>query len=234
MIYLPVDVPGLAELRHEIVVALESHESGPLKISRTHGFSPHMTLAYVEPGSPTPDPHQPVDVAFDRVAIVCGAQRHDFHLAAHATAMGIGDGSLHVPGPMEADDKHKAQSAAQAPSMETNMTRAEQAAIEKRYGKPLDEIEPEIMRSLGYRWTGTNGWQKQPRRHSRDLARRIRRDARRASRYRGQPGGGPREDVNIRHATHEMLAAIKAEDIRRHFGGMSRIYASYIGGYDRR
>lgn len=138
VIYLPVDVPGLAELRHEIVVALESHESGPLKISRTHGFTPHMTLAYVEPGSPTPDPHQPVDVAFDRVAIVCGAQRHDFHLAAHATAMGIGDGSLHVPGPMEADDKHKAQSATQAPQPLSNgATRMEDSAFYAKLG-----IEP--------------------------------------------------------------------------------------------
>jgi 2'-5' RNA ligase len=51
VIYAALDVPGLEELRQELVSKLE--RAGQT-ISHTHGFTPHVTLLYLEPGAETP------------------------------------------------------------------------------------------------------------------------------------------------------------------------------------
>lgn len=43
-----IDAPALTEWRQELVEAIESAGA---TVSRDHGYSPHITLAYVEPGS---------------------------------------------------------------------------------------------------------------------------------------------------------------------------------------
>ncbi len=49
--YASVDLPDLPRLREEVVRA---GERAGLQASATHGFTPHMTLAYVEPGVDDP------------------------------------------------------------------------------------------------------------------------------------------------------------------------------------
>jgi histidinol phosphatase-like PHP family hydrolase/2'-5' RNA ligase/predicted ABC-type ATPase len=67
-IVLP-DVPGLAELRHEVVTALA--DAG-IDHARNHGWTPHMTLAYTPTPSPPPVEllHEPL--SFDRVYVTRG------------------------------------------------------------------------------------------------------------------------------------------------------------------
>lgn len=50
-LYASPDVPGLTELRADLVRDLESIGLGP---SSEHGFTPHVTLAYLEPGQAPP------------------------------------------------------------------------------------------------------------------------------------------------------------------------------------
>ncbi len=66
--WVPVDVPGLSELRQRIVDALaDSAYSGT--VHTEHGFTPHITLGYDLPDV-APVPSTPV--VFDQVAIVLG------------------------------------------------------------------------------------------------------------------------------------------------------------------
>ncbi|MFC7723422.1 2'-5' RNA ligase family protein [Nonomuraea recticatena] len=51
--WVPVDVPGLAELRQRVTQALD--EAG-IWYAANHGFTPHMTLTYLKPGEPLPSP----------------------------------------------------------------------------------------------------------------------------------------------------------------------------------
>jgi 2'-5' RNA ligase/phage head maturation protease len=66
--WVPVDVPGLAELRQRIVDVLTTSVYSE-KLRTEHGFTPHVTLGYdlpdVRPVPPTP-------VTFDQVAVVRG------------------------------------------------------------------------------------------------------------------------------------------------------------------
>lgn len=51
VLYANVDVPGLAELRHFLAASLEMAGCPPL---RNHGYTPHITLAYIEAGADFP------------------------------------------------------------------------------------------------------------------------------------------------------------------------------------
>ena len=78
VLYASVDMPGLAALREKIVATLD--EFG-FAISEAHGFTPHMTLAYLDPAAPSPLQRlAPVPVRFTEFWLVCGAQRQRFPL----------------------------------------------------------------------------------------------------------------------------------------------------------
>ncbi|MEU1221385.1 2'-5' RNA ligase family protein [Streptomyces microflavus] len=66
--WVPVDVPGLAELRQRIVGALGSSVFSE-KLNTQHGYTPHVTLGYAMPDI-KPVPATPV--TFDQVTIVHG------------------------------------------------------------------------------------------------------------------------------------------------------------------
>ena len=51
VVYANVDVPGLDHLRHMVAEMLGSAGCTPMM---NHGFTPHITLAYIEPGSTMP------------------------------------------------------------------------------------------------------------------------------------------------------------------------------------
>lgn len=68
--WVPVDVPGLAELRQRVVDRLASDYSGVLRTD--HGYTPHITLGYNLPSVPDV-PSLPLD--FSAVHVVRGTDR---------------------------------------------------------------------------------------------------------------------------------------------------------------
>jgi 2'-5' RNA ligase len=61
--WVPVDVPGLVELRQSVVATLEA--TG-FTVSHEYGFVPHVTLSFGRPVEPV----EPVEVEFDQVWMV--------------------------------------------------------------------------------------------------------------------------------------------------------------------
>lgn len=83
--YAAVDVPGLAEVRQCVATALM--EAGCLP-SSTHGFTPHITLAYLKPDADNPvDSLPPVGLAFTAVTIMAGSRRIDIPFSPAPLAM---------------------------------------------------------------------------------------------------------------------------------------------------
>lgn len=75
--YLSVDLPPLPEGRQALVDALDA-AGQPL--SRDHGYTPHMTLAYADRVADVTAGGE--RLRFDRVALVIGPDRTDYELAA--------------------------------------------------------------------------------------------------------------------------------------------------------
>lgn len=65
-----VDCPDLGKLRHKACEMLEYHDCEP---NGDHGYTPHMTLAYVEAGGESPITTMPtIDLVFDRISVAVG------------------------------------------------------------------------------------------------------------------------------------------------------------------
>lgn len=77
--YISADVPGLSELRNRIV---ESLKASGVALSENHGFTPHITLKYLEVNEPSPvDRLPPMEISIDVISLVLGEQRaKDFPL----------------------------------------------------------------------------------------------------------------------------------------------------------
>lgn len=74
--YLSVDLPALPGLREDLIRRLDRID---VPVSRDHGYTPHITIAYG-----TPDGYQPPRgeaITFDQVTVAVGDQRWDFPLA---------------------------------------------------------------------------------------------------------------------------------------------------------
>jgi 2'-5' RNA ligase len=72
VIYASPDVPGLSELREALCARLDA---AGVPLSENHGFNPHITLAYVEPGVAQPESVALLDLAFDAACVYVGGQR---------------------------------------------------------------------------------------------------------------------------------------------------------------
>lgn len=72
-VWATVDVPGLAELRHDLVQHMGGHAS-------EHGFTPHMTLTYAKPGERLPEPLPPAAVRFRHISVHRGNKAWRFPL----------------------------------------------------------------------------------------------------------------------------------------------------------
>lgn len=70
-VYVPVDVPGLAELRHDLV---EQLRGDGLPVDASHGFTPHITVTYLQPGQELPLPVPPTPVRFDALTWTHGSR----------------------------------------------------------------------------------------------------------------------------------------------------------------
>ena len=77
-VYVPVDSEGITDTRPALVQLLR--DVARVEPAKGHGFTPHMTLAYVGALEPTPDPVAPFAVEFDRVSVWFGDVQRDFDL----------------------------------------------------------------------------------------------------------------------------------------------------------
>ncbi|MFE3139641.1 2'-5' RNA ligase family protein [Streptomyces scopuliridis] len=82
-VFVPVDVPGLSELRERVVSALVlSPLAGALRTD--HGFTPHVTLGYSLPTDVPAVP--PIPMAFDTVHVVRGPDATPIRLTGPTAA----------------------------------------------------------------------------------------------------------------------------------------------------
>lgn len=80
-VYVSPDVPGLPELRQSLVQAIQS--TG-IEYAQNHGFTPHMTVAYVPVDAPTPDIRPDVPVIFTTATLAWGDEHIPFPLGVGA------------------------------------------------------------------------------------------------------------------------------------------------------
>ena len=78
VIYASFDAPNLAEFRQELVEALEDAEA---PIAKNHGFTPHITLAYVDKDAEMPPLFlETISLRFEAVTLYWGDERVRFDL----------------------------------------------------------------------------------------------------------------------------------------------------------
>ena len=75
--YATPDLPALPEARADLMDALDGHP-----VSKDHGFTPHMTIAYADKTASLPD-HGGRKLSFSKASLVIGGERHDFKLAGN-------------------------------------------------------------------------------------------------------------------------------------------------------
>lgn len=76
-VWVAPDVAGLPELRQSLVAAIEA---GGFDYSQDHGFTPHITVAYVPRDAPTPAIRIDTPVTFARATLAWGDAQYDFPL----------------------------------------------------------------------------------------------------------------------------------------------------------
>lgn len=80
-VWVPVDVPGLTELRQAVVAGCEA---AGFPQNSEHGYTPHVTLGY---DLPSLEPVASTPVAFDQVFLVVGGQRVPIPLGSSSAPM---------------------------------------------------------------------------------------------------------------------------------------------------
>lgn len=77
-VYLSFDCPELPGFQQALVAALE--DAG-MPVKKDHGFTPHITLAYVAPDEPTPVMRvQPQEIRFQTVDVWMGGEHFSYPL----------------------------------------------------------------------------------------------------------------------------------------------------------
>ena len=76
-VYVPVASEAITDARPALVAFLRAAGFG---VAKGHGFTPHLTLAYVAAGEPTPAPVAPLQVVFPRVSVWMFSTRVDVDL----------------------------------------------------------------------------------------------------------------------------------------------------------
>jgi len=87
-VYVAPDVPGLPDLRQSLADWIE--KSG-FDYSQDHGFTPHITVAYVPKDAPTPPIRVETPVFFDRVTLAWGNELYEFPMGIRTKADSPGD-----------------------------------------------------------------------------------------------------------------------------------------------
>lgn len=141
--WVPVDVPGLAELRQQVVAALD--EAG-IWYAVDHGFAPHMTLTYLEPGEPMPAPVETTPVEFGAMTLAVEDDHEDFPLTGSAAA-GAPEGMPGVPD-LETPDDGQGLALKRTPGWETKTGRVLSDRNVRRMQQAVDMLK-EILREAG-------------------------------------------------------------------------------------
>jgi phage-related protein (TIGR01555 family) len=81
-VYVPVDSEAITDSRPALVALLR--DVARVEPAKGHGFTPHLTIAYVGEYDPTPDRVAPFSVEFGRVSVWAGEQRVDVDLTGGA------------------------------------------------------------------------------------------------------------------------------------------------------
>ncbi|MGA4990409.1 2'-5' RNA ligase family protein [Nonomuraea bangladeshensis] len=150
--WVPVDVPGLAELRQKVVAALD--EAG-IWYAVDHGFTPHMTLTYLAPGDPMPAPVEVTPVTFGALTLAVEDDHEDFPLAAGPAEPAPEPGPAPAPepaGPLEdletPEDGDGLAVKRHSPGLEVKAGRVLSDRNLRRMAQALDILK-EIMREAG-------------------------------------------------------------------------------------
>lgn len=85
-VFVSPDVPGLPELRQTLVEAIES---AGFDYAQNHGFTPHITVAYVPEEAPTPPIRISTPVIFDHATLAWGDEQYDFPLGVRGTSLTV-------------------------------------------------------------------------------------------------------------------------------------------------
>lgn len=117
--WVPVDVPGLAELRQRVVDALGASAYAG-KLNQEHGYTPHITLGYALPET---DPVPATPVTFEQVAVVHGPD---------TSTVQIGQSAPPTAAPAAAPAPLEAKSAAQIVTEAKSMHPAAHATVERK------------------------------------------------------------------------------------------------------
>ncbi len=80
-VYVPVDSPSITNTRPALVAFLRA---AGFEVAKGHGFTPHLTLAYVQPGDATPAPVPPFAVTCPTVSVWWDSVRVDIELTGGA------------------------------------------------------------------------------------------------------------------------------------------------------
>jgi 2'-5' RNA ligase/cation transport regulator ChaB len=73
------DAPGIQEFRAELVDAVEN--ASGLAVRKDFEYTPHCTIAYIEPGSDLPVQRvEPIPVTFDRITLSIGSAQKEYPL----------------------------------------------------------------------------------------------------------------------------------------------------------
>lgn len=90
VLYASVDVPALPSFRERLVAVIEA---AGVEVNKAHGFTPHMTLSYIDPEDPTPELiPDAVPLHFDSIYLVVGEHVERFRLLGTETK-DVGTGS---------------------------------------------------------------------------------------------------------------------------------------------
>ena len=83
VIYGVIDAPGIEDIRWRLSQFLD----GRLQVKRNHGFTPHITFAYIPAGSPSPIDRIPtIPLRFSTLSLLIAGQRADFPFRADPPA----------------------------------------------------------------------------------------------------------------------------------------------------
>jgi 2'-5' RNA ligase len=99
VIYASYDSPGLFALR---IAVLDALESAGFEASRKHGFTPHVTLKYVEPGQAVmPEVGYSLDFEIDQIVVADREEWTEFETAGTIVLKGQpGNSDVHVKAPI--------------------------------------------------------------------------------------------------------------------------------------
>ncbi len=88
VIYASYDAPNLPGLRQRLVSQLDAIG---LKVSRAHGFTPHITLAYVKPTSRMPEMSDIYgsDMDFESLGYAWGGERGEYAFAGQPAMLQV-------------------------------------------------------------------------------------------------------------------------------------------------